>query len=72
MDFRLNATCIHAREKKDCKLVVSVKCENGLPDVNGSHLLEAVGRTPKTADLQLDAATIKTDERVYIQVNNTL
>lgn len=72
VEFRLNAACIQAREEKDGKLVVSVKCENGPPEVSGSHLLVAVGRTPNTDDLQLEAASIKTDEKGYIQVNDTL
>ncbi|MEX2567681.1 MAG: FAD-containing oxidoreductase [Cyclobacteriaceae bacterium] len=72
VSFRLNATCIDAREEKEGQLLVAVSCENGLPEVRGSHVLLAVGRTPNTDELQLEKAAIKTDERGYIQVNDTL
>lgn len=72
VEFLINATWIGAREEKDGELLVSVSCENGLPEVRGSHVLVAVGRTPNTDLLQLKAAGIKTDARGYIQVTDTL
>jgi len=72
VEFRLNATCIGAREEKDGEILVSVNCENGAPEIRGSHVLVAVGRTPNTDLLQLKAAGIKTDERGYIQVTDRL
>ena len=72
VEFRLNATCIHASDGKDGKVIISVDCENGHPEVSGSHVLVAVGRKPNTDDLQLDSTGIKTDERGYRQVNDRL
>jgi pyruvate/2-oxoglutarate dehydrogenase complex dihydrolipoamide dehydrogenase (E3) component len=72
VEFRLIATCIGAREEKDGEILVSVNCENGAPEIRGSHVLVAVGRTPNTDLLQLKAAGIKTDERGYIQVTDRL
>jgi pyruvate/2-oxoglutarate dehydrogenase complex dihydrolipoamide dehydrogenase (E3) component len=40
--------------------------------MEGSHLLVAVGRTPNTDALQLEAAGIACDERGYIDVNDRL
>ena len=40
--------------------------------VSGSHLLIAVGRTPNSDRLNLDAAGVETDERGYINVNGKL
>jgi pyruvate/2-oxoglutarate dehydrogenase complex dihydrolipoamide dehydrogenase (E3) component len=70
--FHLNAECIHAREEKNGTVVVSVNCSEGPPEVSGSHLLLAVGRTPNTDKLQLESASIKTNKRGYIQVNDRL
>lgn len=44
----------------------------GAREVNGSHLLVAVGRTPNTDRLNLAAAEIAVDERGYIPVNDRL
>jgi pyruvate/2-oxoglutarate dehydrogenase complex dihydrolipoamide dehydrogenase (E3) component len=38
----------------------------------GSHLLVAVGRTPNTDDLGLDAAGIATDDRGHVEVDDRL
>lgn len=41
-------------------------------ELQGSHLLLAVGRVPNTQDLGLEAAGVATDERGYIRVNERL
>ncbi len=41
-------------------------------DLEGSHLLVAVGRTPNTHDLGLDAAGVRLDARGYVQVDDRL
>ncbi|WKN46286.1 mercuric reductase [Tunicatimonas pelagia] len=41
-------------------------------DIRCSHVLLAVGRTPNTEELGLENTDIKTDDKGYIQVNNTL
>jgi pyruvate/2-oxoglutarate dehydrogenase complex dihydrolipoamide dehydrogenase (E3) component len=69
--IRLNAKCI-SMERRGDKVVARVSCEEGAPEVMGSHLLLAVGRTPNTQDLGLDQAGIVTDERDYVVVDDEL
>ena len=49
-----------------------VECEEGSPEVSGSHVLLAVGRRPNTDDLGLDNAGVAIDERGYIVVDDQL
>ena len=55
-----NNICLHIRNGKD------------LSPVEGSHLLLALGRTPNTANLNLKAAGIETDQRGFIPVDDHL
>jgi pyruvate/2-oxoglutarate dehydrogenase complex dihydrolipoamide dehydrogenase (E3) component len=71
VDFRLGAECISlGREGED--VVVKVDCDDGVPQVKGSHVLLAVGRVPNTQDLGLDAAGVETDARGFIKVDDQL
>src|SRR5262249_17638260 len=49
-----------------------VECVEGPPEVLGTHVLLAVGRTPNTSDLGLDRAGVATDQRGYIIVDDQL
>jgi pyruvate/2-oxoglutarate dehydrogenase complex dihydrolipoamide dehydrogenase (E3) component len=69
--IRLNATCI-SLAKRDGRLAVGVECEEGAPEVLGTHVLLAVGRIPNTSDLGLDRAGVATDEHGYIVVDDQL
>jgi pyruvate/2-oxoglutarate dehydrogenase complex dihydrolipoamide dehydrogenase (E3) component len=71
IEIRLNAKCLSAA-KRDAGVAAGVSCEEGSPEVVGSHLLLAVGRVPNTQDLGLDKAGIKTDARGYIVVDDQL
>src|SRR5262249_37514755 len=71
IQIRLNAKCIRA-EMKNQKVVVKVDCESGDKEVEGSHLLLAIGRVPNTDDLGLQKAGIETDEKGYIKVDDEL
>ena len=71
IEVRLNAKCI-SLAKSDRQIAVGVDCEQGPPDVLGTHVLLAVGRTPNTSDLGLERAGIKTDKRGYIIVDDEL
>jgi pyruvate/2-oxoglutarate dehydrogenase complex dihydrolipoamide dehydrogenase (E3) component len=68
---RTDATCIslapHAQG-----VAVGVDCTSGDPEVIGSHVLLAVGRTPNTGDLGLDRAGVATDARGFITVDDEL
>jgi len=69
--LRLNAECIRFEPHAD-GVAVGVNCNEGEPEVVGSHVLLAVGRRPNTDDLGLEAAGIATDARGYITVYDGL
>jgi pyruvate/2-oxoglutarate dehydrogenase complex dihydrolipoamide dehydrogenase (E3) component len=69
--IRLNAECITFAPHDD-DIAVGLDCTQGPPEIVGSHVLLAVGRTPNTADLGLDKAGVKTDARGYILVDDQL
>ncbi|MFJ4291887.1 FAD-containing oxidoreductase [Cupriavidus sp. NPDC089707] len=71
VEIRLNANCLSARREGD-RIAVGLDCADGARNVQGSHLLLAVGRVPNTDDLQLDKAGIETDDRGYIKVDERL
>jgi len=68
---RLNADCIRG-EARGKGIALHVDCERGDKEVEGSHLLLAVGRKPNTDDLGLDKAGVEVDERGYIRVDDEL
>lgn len=66
--IRLSAECIGLAS--DGRSVgVNVQCEDGPPEVRGSHILTAIGRTPNTDDLGLDHAGIETEKDGTIRVD---
>ena len=69
--IRLEAECISLKKHGD-KVAVDVDCSSGDKAVFGSHVLLAVGRIPNTADLGLEKAGIKIDQRGYIMVDDQL
>ena len=71
IQIRLNAKCI-SLAKRDGGVAVHVDCEDGPPEVVGTHVLLAVGRIPNTSDLGLDKAGVATDDRGYIIVDDQL
>jgi pyruvate/2-oxoglutarate dehydrogenase complex dihydrolipoamide dehydrogenase (E3) component len=58
--------------RKGNGIVVSVETPQGNVDIEGSHLLVAVGRRPNTDDLGLDKAGIAVDAHGYIVVDDEL
>ena len=68
--IRLNAKCLSVAQRGD-GVAVGLSCEDE-SEIVGSHFLLAVGRVPNSADLGLDKAGIKTDERGYIVVDDQL
>jgi pyruvate/2-oxoglutarate dehydrogenase complex dihydrolipoamide dehydrogenase (E3) component len=71
IEVRTSAECIRLEAHPDGP-AVSVDCAEGPPTVVGSHVLLAVGRTPNTDDLGLDAAGVARDARGYVTVDDTL
>ena len=71
IEVRLEAECIGFRKEGD-HIATRVDCEDGPPEVVGSHLLLAVGRLPNTHDLGLEAAGISVDDRGFIPVDDQL
>ncbi len=70
--FRLNATCMGAKKMDDGQICVNVNCDQGEPQVIGTHVLLAIGRVPNTDLLNLENAGIKTDDKGFIKVNDHL
>ena len=68
---RLRAECISIHGQGD-RVAVQVSCEEGKPEVVGSHLLLAVGRVPNTDDLGLQEAGVAVDGRGFIVVDDQL
>jgi pyruvate/2-oxoglutarate dehydrogenase complex dihydrolipoamide dehydrogenase (E3) component len=72
IEVRLNATCIELTRHGDEEVGVRLDCTEGTPEVSGSHLLLAMGRTPNTDDLGLEQSGVGRDDRGYILVDNQL
>ena len=69
--IRLNAKCIAlAGHGQDIR--VTADCEDQASEIQGSHVLLAVGRRPNTDDLGLDKAGVATDARGYISIDDQL
>ncbi len=71
VELRLNAECIAFRREGE-RVLAGVDCQQGSPEVAGSHLLLAIGRIPNTDDLGLRDAGIEPDSRGFIPVDDQL
>lgn len=71
IQVRTAAECIRFSRRAD-RIAVGVECQEGEPEVCGSHVLLAVGRRPNTDDLGAAAAGLALDARGYIQVDEEL
>lgn len=71
IEIRLRAECI-TLAAHDEGVALRVACDEGAPEIVGTHLLLAVGRRPNTHDLGLDEAGVETDERGFIVVDDQL
>lgn len=68
---RTNAKCIKLTPCAS-SIAVGIDCASGAPEAIGTHVLVAVGRTPNTSDLGLEAAGVAVDARGYITVDDEL
>lgn len=71
VNVRLNAECI-GFAKQGGEVVANLECSEGPPEVTGSHVLLAVGRTPNTDDLGLEKAGVAVDKRGHIITDDQL
>ncbi len=71
VEVRLDAECIGFRKEGE-RIATRVACEQGPPEVLGSHLLLAVGRLPNTHDLGLETAGVTLDNRGFVPVDDQL
>ena len=72
IQIRTGAECIHLHPGERGSVIVGTECTHGEPEIRGSHVLLAVGRTPNTDDLGIDAAGLKLNERGYIETDDQL
>ena len=71
VDFRLNSSCVEAKENVDGTISLDLNCENSWSEtVTGTQLLLAVGRRPNTHNLNLVATGVVVNERGYIIVDD--
>src|SRR5262245_16267413 len=71
IDIRVNSKVV-AVERRDNNVAVSVETAGAKAQIEGSHLLLAIGRRPNTDDLGLDKAGIAVDSRGYIEIDDQL
>ena len=71
VEVHTSSECIALR-RDGTGIAVSLDCVSGPPEVNGSHVLLAVGRRPNTDDLGLEAAGVETDKKGFIRVDDRL
>lgn len=70
-DIRLNASAARV-EKDGTGVAVVLSGDVKTSRMTGSHLLVGVGREPNTAELNLAAASVETDARGFVRVNERL
>ncbi len=71
IQLRLNAKCI-GFSRSGNEIVATSECDEGSPDITGSHVLLAVGRRPNTDDLGLEKAGVNVNSNGYIEVDDQL
>jgi pyruvate/2-oxoglutarate dehydrogenase complex dihydrolipoamide dehydrogenase (E3) component len=71
IDVLLNARTLQISGDAD-RITLDIHQDNQQRNVEGTHLLVAVGRTPNTDELDLPAAGIETDGKGFLRVNSRL
>jgi pyruvate/2-oxoglutarate dehydrogenase complex dihydrolipoamide dehydrogenase (E3) component len=67
----VNAKCIGFSRHGE-EVIATADCVEGASEINGTHVLLAVGRRPNTDDLGLDKAGVAVSEHGYIEVDDQL
>jgi pyruvate/2-oxoglutarate dehydrogenase complex dihydrolipoamide dehydrogenase (E3) component len=68
----LTSAAVNQIDKRDGEIFLKLSVNGEARELQGSHLLVAVGRIPNTGDLGLDRAGVIVDARGYIQVDDQL
>jgi pyruvate/2-oxoglutarate dehydrogenase complex dihydrolipoamide dehydrogenase (E3) component len=71
IEIQLNSKCI-SLTKHESGIAVQTECIESSPEISGTRVLLAMGRTLSTHDLGLDLAGVAIDERGYILVDDHL
>ena len=71
IDILVNSKAVGVK-KQGAGIAVTIESAGTRSQVDGSHLLLAVGRRPNTDDLGLERAGVVTDARGYIEVDDQL
>jgi pyruvate/2-oxoglutarate dehydrogenase complex dihydrolipoamide dehydrogenase (E3) component len=72
MRVLLEAQLLEVRGRSGDKVTLVVRSPSGEQNIDGSHILVAVGRVPNTAGIGLQEAGVELDSRGYIGVNGRL
>ncbi len=71
INFRFEADCIKL-SKENVGITANLKCNEGNPNVSGSHALVAIGRTPNTSTLGIENTDLNLSNQGYIIVDDHL
>jgi pyruvate/2-oxoglutarate dehydrogenase complex dihydrolipoamide dehydrogenase (E3) component len=71
IDIRVNSKAVGVK-KQGAGIAATIESAGTRSQVDGTHLLLAVGRRPNTDDLGLEHAGVVTDARGYIEVDDQL
>ncbi|CCG99557.1 mercuric reductase [Fibrella aestuarina BUZ 2] len=72
INIRYNTAVTQVRQPGATTIKLTLTTDEQRHTLTGSHLLVAVGTTPNSDTLNLEAAGVKTDEKGFIQVNDRL
>ncbi len=72
IELVLDSKATRVDSRNGGKVELTLQTPSGERAVVGSHLLVAVGRTPNTDMLNLEAAGVETNQRGWVQVNERL
>jgi pyruvate/2-oxoglutarate dehydrogenase complex dihydrolipoamide dehydrogenase (E3) component len=72
LEILLETSAVSARSVGEGPIGLTVRGPAGEQELTGSHLLQAGGRIPNSADLNLPAAGIEADQHGFIRVNDRL
>lgn len=72
IDVLTSTTALRAELTDDGRVHLTVRGEDAERQIEGTHILSAIGRTPNTEALATDAAGISLDARGFIEVDEYL